>query len=333
MTKKLWAIALSSAALFIAASAGLYLYTHPTIHRIPSDLENEDNITFYAIGDQGSGGLHQWAVSRAMEKLAEKNRKIDFVVLLGDNFYMKNALSILSPEWASKFEQVYSGSYLSVAPFYAVLGNHDPDSTEKDSNIEIEYARKHLGSNRWRMPGQYYSSDFGKVNGRPLLRIVFLDTNLKGEALLKEADFIRQQFADPTHAPVWKIVAGHHPVRTYGKHYGEGQEKSAILLAAMQDAHVDLYLAGHDHNQQVIAKDGEPLQIVDGAGGAKTYPMKKQSPDLRFFRAAHGFVGLSMNGENLNIDVYDTNPTAVASYRIDRKCTLGQASCLQKNTE
>lgn len=331
MTKKLWAIALLSAAVFIAASAGLYLYTHPTIHRIPSDPEEVDNITFYALGDQGSGGLHQWAVSRAMEKLAEKSHKIDFVVLLGDNFYIKNALSIVSPEWASKFEQVYSGSYLSVAPFYAVLGNHDPDSTEKDSNIEIEYAKKHLGSNRWRMPGQYYSSDFGKVNGQPLLRIVFLDTNLNGEKLQKEADFIRQQFADPTNAPVWKIVAGHHPVRTYGKHYGEGQEKSAILLAAMQDAHVDLYLAGHDHNQQVIAKDGEPLQIVDGAGGAKTYPMKKQSPDLRFFRAAHGFVGLSMNVENLNINVYDTNPTAVASYKIDRKCTVGQASCLQKN--
>jgi tartrate-resistant acid phosphatase type 5 len=332
MTKKLWAIALLSAVVFIAASADLYLYSHPAIHRIPYDLQTEDSITFYALGDQGSGGLHQWAVSRAMEKLAEKSHKIDFVVLLGDNFYIKNVLSIFSPEWASKFEEVYSGSYLSAAPFYAVLGNHDPDSTEKDSNIEIEHAKKHLGSNRWRMPGLYYSADFGKVNGRPLLRIVFLDTNLKGEKLLKEADFIRQQFADPTNAPVWKVVAGHHPVRTYGKHYGEGQEKSAILLAAMQDAHVDLYLAGHDHNQQVIARNGEPLQIIDGAGGAKTYPMKKQSPDLRFFRAAHGFVGLSMNAVNLNIDVYDTNPIAVASYKIDRKCTLGQASCLQKRS-
>ncbi len=331
MTKKLWAIALLSAALFITASAGLYLYTHPTIHRIPSDPEKVDNITFYALGDQGSGGLHQWAVSHAMEKLAEKSGKIDFVVLLGDNFYIKNALSIISPEWAAKFEQVYSGDYLSAAPFYAVLGNHDPDSTVKGSNVEIEYARKHMGSNRWRMPGQYYSSDFGKVNGRPLLRIVFLDTNLKGEALLKEADYIRRQFSDATNAPVWKIVAGHHPIRNYGKHYGQDLEKAAILLSAMQDAHVDVYLSGHDHNQQVIARDGEPFQIVNGAGGAKIYKLKKQSPDLRFSREGHGFVGLSMNAENLNIDVYDTNPTAVASYKIDRKCTLDQASCLQKN--
>lgn len=331
MTRKLWAIALLAAVLFIAACAGLYLYTHPTIHRIPSDPGKVDNITFYALGDQGSGGLHQWAVSRAMEKLAEKSGKIDFVVLLGDNFYIKNALSLLSPEWASKFEQVYSGSYLSVAPFYAVLGNHDPVSPAKDSNIEIEYARKHLGSNRWRMPGQYYSSDFGKVNGRPLLRIVFLDTNLKGEELLKEADYIRRQFSDATNAPVWKIVAGHHPIRNYGKHYGQDQEKAAILLSAMQDAHVDVYLSGHDHNQQVIARDGEPIQIVNGAGGAKIYKLKKQSPDLRFAREDHGFVGLSMNAEKLNIDMYDTNPTAVASYKIDRKCTLGQASCLQKN--
>ncbi|MEZ0224763.1 MAG: metallophosphoesterase [Alphaproteobacteria bacterium] len=163
-----------------------------------------------------------------------------------------------------------------------------------------------------------------------MLRIVFLDTNVDRENLLQEADYLRRQFSDAANDPVWKIVAWHHPVRTYGKHYGQDREKAAILLAAMQDAHIDVYLFGHDHNQQVIARDGEPVQIVNGAGGAKTYPMKKQSPDLRFFRAEHGFVGLSVNAARLNIDVYDTHPTAVASYKIDRKCTLARARCLQK---
>ena len=333
MKKHTRAIAYFLAALLLATALGLYLYTPPTIHRIPSDPAKLDNITFYALGDQGSGGIHQWAVSHAMEKLAERSRKIDFVVLLGDNFYSGKKLTLHSSEWISKFEEMYSGNYLSAVPFYAVLGNHDPAVAAKDSNVEIEYSKKHLGSNRWRMPQTYYSSDFGRVNGRPLLRIVFLDTNLDRENLLKEADYIRRQFSDAANDPVWRVVAGHHPVRTYGKHYGQDREKAAILLAAMQDAHVDVYLSGHDHNQQVIARGGEPVQIVNGAGGAKTYPMKKQSPDLRFFRADHGFVGLSMNAANLNIDFYDTNPTAVASYKIDRQCTRAQASCLQKTLQ
>lgn len=329
MKKYMRAIAYLLAALLLATAFGFYLYTHPAIQRIPSDPGKMDNITFYALGDQGSGGIQQWAVSHAMEKLAEKTRKIDFVVLLGDNFYSGKKLTLRSSEWISRFEEVYSGNYLSAVPFYAVLGNHD-SVTAKDSNVEIEYSKKHLGSNRWRMPQAYYSSDFGRVNGRPLLRIVFLDTNVDRENLLQEADYLRRQFSDAANDPVWKIVAGHHPVRTYGKHYGQDKEKAAILLAAMQDAHIDVYLSGHDHNQQVIARDGEPVQIVNGAGGAKTYPMKKQSSDLRFFRAEHGFVGLSVNAARLNIDVYDTHPTAVASYKIDRKCTPARASCLQK---
>jgi len=330
MTRKLWAITSWVVILLFVAAFGLYLYTRPTAPYIPSDPSKEDTITFYALGDQGSGGIHQWAVSHAMEKLAEKSRKIDFVVLLGDNFYTDKKLTLNSSEWISKFEEVYSGNYLNAVPFYAVLGNHDPVTTANDSNVEIEYTKKHLGSNRWRMPQTYYSSDFGNANGRPLLRIVFLDTNLDREGLLTEANYLRQQFSDAANDPVWKIVAGHHPVRNYGKHYGQDQEKAAILLSAMQDAQVDIYLSGHDHNQQVIARDGEPFQIVNGAGGAKIYKLKKQSPDLRFSREDHGFVGLSMNAANLNIDVYDTNPTAVASYKIDRKCTPGQASCLQK---
>jgi acid phosphatase/tartrate-resistant acid phosphatase type 5 len=42
------------------AGIGLYAYTHQSLHRIPSDFGNVDNITFFALGDQGSGGLKQW---------------------------------------------------------------------------------------------------------------------------------------------------------------------------------------------------------------------------------------------------------------------------------
>jgi acid phosphatase/tartrate-resistant acid phosphatase type 5 len=264
---------------------------------------------------------------------------------MGDNFYSRNTLTLDSPEWLSKFEHVYAGEYLSAIPFYAVLGNHDhghadsdDDEEQKSHNkhgyaqqhpeVQIEYARKHLGSNRWRMPDWYYSEDFGVVNERPLLRMVFLDTNLGREGLAKEADFIRQKLSDTRNMPIWKVVVGHHPVRTYGKHFGETREIEEILLPVLKEVHADLYLSGHDHNQQVIARAGEPFYFVDGGGGAGTYNLRRKSPDMQFSSAAHGFLGIMVDKKMINIKLYDVSGEAISAYRIERNCPQGEVNCL-----
>lgn len=335
--------------LAILLSAGLttlYAYTHQPVDRIPDDLRSDEEITFYALGDQGSGGIKQWQVSRAMEKLAEKQRDLDFLVLMGDNFYVDKPLTLDSPEWRTRFEQVYAGKFLNAVPFYAVLGNHDygkaDGSGDEDSpgknrrikarqnpEVQLEYSNRHLGSNRWRMPARYYSADFGMVQGRPLLRVVFLDTNLAHEELLKEADFVRKAFSAGPGGAVWKIAVGHHPFRTYGKHFGEVHDIEETLLPALRDAQVDLYLAGHDHNQQVIARDGEPVLVVSGGGGDRIYKIGRQSPDLVFSRSTHGFAGIYADRAALKLGLYDIDGTAMAAYKIDRTCAKGQAACLQ----
>lgn len=334
------------AVLAATAFFALYAYTHRPLDRISDDLRDDETINFFALGDQGSGEIKQWEVARAMEKLAETQRDLDFVVLMGDNFYVKNELTLDSPDWMSKFEHVYAGKYLNAAPFYAVLGNHDygkSDGAEDDEShsskkhakakqnpeVQLEYASKHMGSNRWRMPAHYYSADFGSVQGQILLRMVFLDTNLPHDELLKEADFIRKQFSASSGKTVWKIVVAHHPVRTYGKHFGEMQEIEETLLPALKDTHVDLYLSGHDHNQQVIAGDGEPVYVVSGGGGSRLYDIRRQSPDLKFSRAAAGFVNVSVDKAALNFSIRYADGTAAASYRIDRNCGQARASCLQ----
>lgn len=316
-----------AATLIMALAFGAYLYTHPPMHRLPSDPDRVDNITFFALGDQGDGGMGQWAVSRAMEAQAEKLGKIDFVTLLGDNFYTDEELTLNSIEWQSKFENVYSGKYLTGVPFYAVLGNNDP-ATVNGRNVEIDYSLQQLGSNRWRMPANYYAYDFGISDGRPLVRIVFLDTNLHDQ-IKQQADFIREKFAPGEHAPVWKIVVAHHPVRTYGKHHGEDAKKLAPIATALQQAEVDLYLAGHDHNQQVIAKDHEPTYVINGGGGAHTYAMRSTSPELKFARIGHGFASVHVDAHQLDISLFDTMPKAVASYTIARTCHESTPRCLQ----
>lgn len=328
MNYKKLTLASFAVACLLALALGIYLYTHPPINRIPSDPEALDNITFYALGDQGDGGVEQWAVARAMEKQAERIGKVDFITLLGDNFYTDEELTLDSMEWRTKFENVYSGKYLSAVPFYAVLGNNDP-ATVIGENVEIEYSLKHMGSNRWRMPANYYSYDFGKSGNHPLMRLVFLDTNLNQDEIRKQADFIREKFVESKNGPIWKIVIAHHPVRTYGKHLGEDEQKLAAITTALKETRVDLYLAGHDHNQQVIAADHEPVYVINGGGGAHTYKIKKKPAELIFARQGHGFVSVHANATQLDFALYDTAPQALVSYKIERSCPAASAKCLQ----
>lgn len=336
MSRKSLMAALVAATLLLALAGAAYIYLWSPMPRLPADPATAQRISFYALGDQGSGGLQQWEVARAMDKRAGQDGAIDFAVLLGDNFYTRDALSADSLAWQSRFERMYAGSYLSAIPFYAVLGNHDYDDAAEPvaqggsmPAVEMEYSRKHLGSNRWRMPERYYTADFGRAGGRPLLRVVFLDTNQEDAGLVEQAAYLRRQMAMGDDGPVWKIVVGHHPFRTYGKHFGERAAANAILLAAMQEAHVDAYLSGHDHNQQFIAGDGEPLQIISGAGGSTGYAVSKHAPDLLFSTSAHGFAGIALDAASMRIDFYDAQASALASYTIARDCTAARASCLR----
>lgn len=311
-------------------SIGLYKYFHPDIYRIPSNPDNAQEINFFALGDQGSGSLDQRAVAEAMEKVAKKNKSLDFVVFLGDNFYIDKKLTEYSSEWNTMFEQVYSGTYLSSVPFYAVLGNNDVDlSLNKSSHPEIEYSKKALGSNRWRMPAHYFYSDFGNIHGRPLLRIVFLDTNASADEMSVQTNYVREQFITNPVQPIWKVVVGHHTIRTYGKHYSYPTNLTKLLLPVMQEANVDLYLSGHDHNQQLVVNNGEPTYVINGAGGKSLYSQKASSNNLRFFRKGFGFVGLKINASELNIDFYDSSAEKVASYEIDRSCSNLKTSCVK----
>lgn len=283
-------------------------------------------IHFFALGDQGSGKPAQWLIAHGMEKVAEQQDRLDFVALLGDNFYSRGIDSSTQIEWLSRFENVYRGRFLEAVPFFAVLGNHDHMGNPA---AELDYAREHRGSGRWRMPNWYYSQDFGKSGQRPLLRIVFIDTVRGPDELAEQAAFIERQFAESPTAPVWKMVIGHYPVRNHGKH-GLMPEMLQVILPAMQRAGVDFYLSGHDHDQQIIARDGEPAYAISGAGGAELYDIRETPDELRFSRSAHGFLGVDIDETTLTVTPRDAWGTPEARFTLDRRCAKGMATCLRK---
>ncbi len=310
----------TSALLLIAG--GYWLYTPPSPY-VPLSGLDLASVSMIAVGDQGSGDLQQWRVGRAMERVASKEGQLNMVVFLGDNFY-KPLASTHDLYWQTRFERVYWGDWLSHVPFYAVLGNHDYPVSQQ---YEVQYGQEHKGSGRWQMPSNFYVKDFGEVDGRPLVRMVFLDTSAPRESLQQQIDLIDQSFQAPGPAPIWRIATSHHPVRNQGKH-GEESDLVARLLPVLQRNKVDMLLSGHDHNQQLLLRAGEPAWVISGAGGQRINDLNSPAPDSAFAASRAGFAKLDLNARQLRLAYYNDRGDLETGYRWARDCPWLAKGCL-----
>ncbi|MCG8393860.1 MAG: metallophosphoesterase, partial [Pseudomonadales bacterium] len=226
----------------------------------------------------------------------------DLVVGLGDNIYESGVTGVDDPQFAEKFEKPFEPVQL---PFYMVLGNHDntgyvggdgAGNARGEFQVDYTYFDGKL-SNRWNMPDRYYKHSAGTTttNPRPLVDFFALDSNP-----------IAGGFADPDIAyayhtygvdqrnwavnalagsdAVFKIGMAHHPYLSNGSHGNAGNYDgvpSEILpvlagerwKAFMEEAvcdQADFFLAGHDHDLQVleaVPECGRTEFVVSGAAG------------------------------------------------------------------
>lgn len=289
-------------------------------------------ITIFAFGDQGSGDYRQRRVAAMLEAACRRTPSLAFIQTLGDNFYNSGVKSIDDPLWQSSFENVYDTPCIGNKPFHAVLGNHDE---EGDPDVQISYSQAHRGKLRWVLPKHFYFSRTGAINGKPLVTMVMLDTNaaLKDQIALIDRIFARQ---DDTY---WRIVVGHHNVRTNSKKYHNDDRLRKALLPALIRNHVQFYLAGHSHNQQLIELKNEPIYMINGAGGKHPRPVLKDSDTPAVFaRKALGFAALTFDADTATIKFYSTSSefysslrTTTHTFQVDRSCINGpgHAHCIK----
>uniref|UniRef100_A0A7S2QSF6 acid phosphatase n=1 Tax=Norrisiella sphaerica TaxID=552664 RepID=A0A7S2QSF6_9EUKA len=247
--------------------------------------ENEPSLNFLAIGDWGSdpNSTDEIAVARGMG-IVGKELNVDFVTLLGDNFYSAGIHGDeYSPRFQETFESVFSAESLQDIPFYAIAGNHDHMG---NVSAQIEYT-KH--STRWTYPQPWYSvkKTFGTGEAERTLEILFIDTVIfagesegeNGEQLQGDeypgaldaqlagtqfkwlSDSMKHSTAD------YLLVAGHYPVYSIGQHGPTLLLK--LLLKPLLERYGAHYLCGHDHDLEHIEEPGSTTQyFLSGAGGA-----------------------------------------------------------------
>tara|TARA_E500000331_G_scaffold346128_1_gene384581 strand:- start:756 stop:1754 length:999 start_codon:yes stop_codon:yes gene_type:complete len=310
-------ILLLGVALLMLASQ--QMSEQPIMSSPPPDGER---ITFFALGDQGSGSYRQHAVEWSLERACQADRTVNFTLLLGDNFYKEGVTSVDDPLWDEYFESMYDGPCLMGMPFYAILGNHDH---MKNAQAQVDYYEQGLGTGRWRMPGMSYSQDFGMVDGQTLLQLFVVDITLPIAPQLAEIEAAKGN-------ALWTVVASHHTIRSFDDVYGDNE----ALLEQMQglaELGVDLYISGHAHNLQLISVEGEPLYLVSGAGGKRPYELNQHGKvvlvrvdepytgKLQLYgNASLGFAKVTVDSEILEISFSPVSLGGEQTFRITREC-------------
>ena len=260
-----------------------------------------------AMGDWGEDTAAQRQVAAAMANDAKTAANpIADVLLLGDNFYFK-LTGPNDPRWQTLFEQMYDPTALAV-PFYASLGNHDYDGN--NLQFELAYARQHAES-RFKLPDAWYRVDLPKEH--PLVTVLMLDSNKDNLSDLqwnRQTEWLKDQLAGPR-AP-WTVCCAHHPLFSNGFFWGNGvlQKDWGALF---QKYHVDLYLAGHEHDMEHLEiPDWFTSFVVAGGGGAHAQPLSRD--DRGFSREAFGFLDIQITRDEAIVNILGTDGKSMHTF-------------------
>lgn len=222
-----------------------------------------------------------------------------FVISTGDNFYQHGVDSVDNPQWRATFEDVYAAPSLQT-PWYAVLGNHDYDGSPA---AEIAYTQH---SARWRMPARYWRQDIGSasfffLDTTPITRLDNAGAPLLGNggAARSQLEWLDRELA--ACASPWKIVIGHHPILSSGRH-GAAAMMVRHVRPLLERHGVQAYFNGHDHDLEHLVEGG--VHYVCSGSGAEARDVAA-IPQSRFAYPHLGFASCTLSDTRLVARFHD----------------------------
>jgi acid phosphatase len=232
-------------------------------------------IRMLLLGDTGSGDEHQHNVAQASAKTCEA-LGADLVLLLGDNFIQHGVSSVDDPQWRTKFEDVYPQNL----PFYAILGNHDLAGNWR---VQVDYTER---SERWRMPNVNYTLQAGPAT------IQCINTTCTVCALWT---LFR------TTSKPWRLVCGHRPLTTGGRHRGV----TALERWLIRRAAPDFFLSGHNHMLEHLEWEGISQVVAGGGGSPLNHTSKQPNPHQQFLHLGHGYCWMRLTRTAATVRYFD----------------------------
>jgi hypothetical protein len=305
-------------------------------------------LSLLALGDTGeppemwSELDPQTAVAEAMVA-ADRAAPVDGVVLLGDNFYpeglkesdVKERLRqnvvrpychflALTPRGEGSLSEACRApaAARNPVPLFVVLGNHD--YKEKESPLlQRKLVPEYIAS--WRMPrGQAEVHELGEGVSLVLLNSMEVVHGESAQAFARQVARSKGPF---------RIVAAHHPLADPG--HGFDRDYARDVAAALEEAGVpvQLALAGHEHNLQVLETPDLPRLHVVAGSGSDTRELSETGAQRHFASDSLGFARVDLvrdepGSERLVVTLYEVasptplhpnEPVAAARFAVDRE--------------
>ena len=322
-----WVLALALSAFL--ASGGCWDRSGPPAG---PDVEGEVRLSLLALGDTGKRLRWSWMpsaqrrVGAAMEA-ADRQRPVDALLILGDNFYpaglqqaelpLRIAMNLVRPY--CRFVDLSGPRSEEVAdacstppgerhriPIFAVLGNHDyrvPESPKLQTEGVSDFVAN------WDMSAKRIAvRELGR--GVSLVMLQSMETVEKAQLLEDLPEAIRS-----TRGP-WRILISHHPIAPTRSLEAHGRFEAGYMAEARRriaEAGVPLQLvaSGHHHSLQLIepSPPGPPLQVVAGGGGGALHQINDVEGQL-FSASRYGFARIDLvrreGSERLVVSLYTT---------------------------
>ncbi|KAI4357443.1 hypothetical protein L6164_001391 [Bauhinia variegata] len=300
--------------IFIAIQSLFLALFSAELERLEQAAKPDGTLSFLVVGDWGRrGAYNQSEVAVQMGIIGEK-LDIDFVISTGDNFYDNGLSGIDDTSFDESFTKIYTAPSLQ-KQWYNVLGNHDyrGDVEAQLSPILTNLDKKWLCLRSFIVNAEIAEIFF--VDTNPFVDKYFTEPEghvydwrgiLPREKylsnLLKEVDLgLKQSSAK------WKIVVGHHTIRSAG-HHGDTEELVGQLLPILQENNVDLYINGHDHCLEHISSPDSAIQFLTSGGGSKAWrgDVRWWNPEeTKFYYDGQGFMSVQIAQTQLDIAFYD----------------------------
>ena len=315
---------LALAALAIAVLGGVVVHRvlpgpSPPLDPGPMPPPDDGAVTILFFGDSGTGAPPQQRVADGMFEVCRR-LSCDFGLMLGDNVYAGRRLrGPADPVLEQSLGRPYAAfGQLEGFVLWAVMGNHD---VLAGLEAEFAYAARHP---LWQQTELVFAvpdlPDWLHLFG------LFTPPLFKAEGTLRVADpaadwqgQLRRAeafFCDESRRG-WKILFGHHPL--YSSAHGTARRLESRLLPVIRRCGVDLYLAGHAHQQEHIhTRDFE--QFVQGAASSPR-PARgwlTRAPSPRFLSEQPGFGVLRVSERRVRVDFFDAQGRRIYSWQAGR---------------
>lgn len=281
---------------------------HQGSHKITSS-----EVDLFICGDIGYPSKQQDAVFQHIGRSIDESANDALTLIVGDWMY-PHGPSQDAPSDRDHFRKTVGKPLLQIdgkAPILGVLGNHEygDGSGPADPKLFMEWVSDAGVS----MPSRYYKSS---LEGERWSADLFcLDTtslicDLQQMEWLKEQIQESGQKAAESGTKRWKIIVAHHPLVSYGCHHGNLEFLRRLLGPELTG--IDLYISGHEHDQEMNHAEGLPPTIVSGTGSESR--ARESFGQSSFLDTSSGYCRVKVNEESLSVDFISTQDSKPTLY-------------------